>query len=397
MAKALTDIAIQKLKAGPTRREIPDRTPLLYLIMQPTGRRRFALRYRFDGRTRKVTLPTGLSLAAARKMAADAALELDRGGDPREARKAAKAKAAAAAADTLWAICGKYLAREGGKLRTLRQRERVLARHIYPAFGDRPIGSIRRGEIVRLLDRIEDKSGSRTADVVLSILRTVFNWWAVRDESFVPPTVRGMARHSTAAHARTRILYDDELRRVWQTAESSGVFGALLKFLLLTGARKGEVTAMTWDEVVNGIWTLPASRNKTGQELARPLSAAALAIIEAQPHVAGMSYVFTMGEHPLRGVWRMKSRLDAATSVTGWTIHDLRRTSRSLLSRCGVNADVAERCLGHVIGGIRGTYDRYRYQAEMLAAYEALSAQIERILYPQDTVIALRKGAATDA
>jgi integrase len=397
MAKALTDIAIQKLKAGPTRREIPDRTPLLYLIVQPTGRRRFALRYRFDGRTRKVTLPTGLSLAVARKMAADAALELDRGVDPREARKAAKAKAAAAAADTLWAVCGKYLAREGGKLRTLRQRERVLARHIYPAFGDRPIGSIRRGEIVRLLDKIEDKSGSRTADVVLSILRCIFNWWAIRDESFVPPTVRGMARHSTAAHARTRILDDDELRRLWQTAESSGVFGALLKFLLLTGARRGEASALTWDEVVDGIWTLPASRNKTGQELARPLSAAALAIIEAQPRIADVPYVFTIGEHPLRGVWRMKSQLDDVTGVTGWTIHDLRRMSRSLLSRCGVNADIAERCLGHVIGGIRGTYDRYRYLAEMRTAYEALAAQIERILQPRENVVSLRKGAATDA
>jgi integrase len=394
MAKALTDIAIQKLKAGPTRREIPDRTPLLYLIVQPTGRRRFALRYRFDGRTRKVTLPTGLSLAAARKMAADAALELDRGVDPREARNAARAKAAAAAADTLRAICGKYLAREGGKLRTLRQRERVLARHIYPALGDRPIGSIRRGEIVRLLDKIEDQSGSRTADVVLTILRRILNWWALRDESFIPPVIRGMARHSTAAHARSRILDDDELRRVWHAAESSGVFGALLKFLLLTAARRGEASAMTWDEIAAGVWVLPASRNKTGQELARPLSAAALAIIEVQPHIAGVPYVFTMGEHPLRGVWRMKSRLDAATGVTGWTIHDLRRTSRSLLSRCSVNADVAERCLGHVVGGIRGTYDRHRYEDEMRAAYEALAAQIERTIHPRENVVPLRKDAA---
>src|SRR5262245_279068 len=306
MARALTDLAIQKLKPGPSRREIPDRTPLLYLIVQPTGRRRFALRYRFDGRARKVTLPPGLSLAAARKMAADAALELDRGLDPREARKAAKAKAAAAAADTLRAICGKYLSREGSKLRTLRQRERALARYIYPTFGDRPIGSIRRGEIVRLLDQIEDKSGSRTADVALSILRCIFNWWAIRDESFVPPTVRGMTRHSTAAHARTRILDDDELRRVWQAAGSLGVFGALLKFLLLTGARFGEANAMTWDEVAGGVWVLPAARNKTGQELARPLSAAARAVIEAQPRIVGVPYVFTAGTRPLRRVWRMK-------------------------------------------------------------------------------------------
>jgi hypothetical protein len=118
MAKALTDIAIAKLKPSPVRREIPDRTPLLYLVIQPTGRRCFALRYRYDGQSRKVTLPPGLSLAAARKAAADAALDLHRGVDPGEARKAARAKAAAAAADTVQAICGQYLAREGDKLRT---------------------------------------------------------------------------------------------------------------------------------------------------------------------------------------------------------------------------------------------------------------------------------------
>jgi integrase len=392
MAKALTDIAIHKLKAGPTRREIPDRTPLLYLIVQPTGRRRFALRYRFNGRSRKITLPPGLSLATARKAAADAALELDRGVDPGEARAAARAKAVAAAADTVQAISAKYLAREGGKLRSLRQRERLLARYIYPTLGERPVGSIRRGEVVRLLDKIEDASGSRTADAVLSVLSRLFNWWAIRDENFLPPLVRGMARHSTVAHARSRILADDELRRVWKAAESSGVFGPLLKFLLLTGARRGEAGAMTWDEIADGVWTLPRSRNKTGHELARPLSRAALAIVETQPRIAGVPYVFTAGERPLRGVWRMKANLDAATGVTGWTIHDLRRTARSLLSGCGVNSDIAERCLGHVIPGVRGTYDRHQYQAEMLHAFEALAARIDQIVNPPDggNVVPLR-------
>jgi integrase len=227
---------------------------------------------------------------------------------------------------------------------------------------------------------------------VLTVLRRIFNWWALRDESFIPPVVRGMGRHSTAAHARSRILDDDELRRVWKAAEFSGVFGRLLKFLLLTGVRCGEAGAMTWDEIVDGVWTLPAARNKTKQELARPLSRAALAIIEAQPRIAGVPFIFTAGKRPLRGDWRMKSRLDAASGVTVWTIHDLRRTARSLLSRCGVNADVAERCLGHVIGGVRGTYDRHRYQAEMLAAYEALAARIDQIVNPPDgaNVVRLR-------
>jgi integrase len=242
-----------------------------------------------------------------------------------------------------------------------------------------------------LLDKIEDGSGSRTADVVLTVLRRIFNWWALRDESFIPPIIRGMGRHSTAAHARSRILNDDELRHVWKAAESFGAFGPLLKFLLLTGARRGEAGAMTWDEVADGVWTLPAARNKTKQELARPLSRAALAIVEARPHIAGVPFIFAAGKRPLRGDWRMKSRLDAASGVTGWTIHDLRRTARSLLSRCGVNADIAERCLGHVIGGSRGTYDRHRYQVEMLAAYEALALQIERILHRQENIVPIRR------
>jgi integrase len=333
MARALTDIAVYKLKAGPIRREIADRTPLLYVIVQPTGRRRFALRYRFNGQSRKVTLPAGLSLAAARKAAADAALDIDRGVDPGEARKAARAKAAAAAADTVRAICGQYLAREGDKLRTRRQREQLLARHVYPAFGARPIGSIRRGEVVRLLDKIEDQTGSRTADAVLSALRRLFHWWAIRDENFVPPVIRGMSRHSTAAHARSRVLNDDELRRVWKAAEPSGggVFAAYLKFLLLTAARRSEAAGMIWSEIADGVWTLPAARNKTKVELARPLSRAALAIVEAQPCIAGVPFVFTARKRPL-GIWRGKANLDDVTGVTGWTIN--RRVVTSSRCRC---------------------------------------------------------------
>ena len=70
--------------------------------------------------------------------------------------------------------------------------------------------------------------------------------------------------------------------------------------------------------------------------------------------------------------------------MTGWTLHDLRRTARSLMSRAGVNADHAERCLGHVIAGVRGTYDRHEYHAEKQHAFEALAALIERIVNPPE-------------
>jgi integrase len=360
--------------------------------LHPSGRRRFALRYRFEGKSRKVTLAAGLSLAAARKLAADAALDLDRGIDPREARRDAKRKAAEARANTLAAVCAEYIKRDA-KLRTIADRERLLRKHVLPTFGERPIGSIKRGEIVRLLDKVEDASGPRTADITLSVLHRVCNWHAVRDETFVPPFVRGMRRKSAAESARDRTLSDDELRKVWRAAGAAGVFGYLVKFLLLTAARRMEAAAMTWDEVANGLWSLPSSRNKTKQELVRPLSAAAIAVLGAQPRIADCAYVFSLtGRRSFATFNESKTKFDAVTGVIGWTLHDLRRTARSLLSRAGISADIAERCLGHVIGGVRGTYDRHRYLDEMLHAYEALARQIEMIVDPPaDVVVALRK------
>lgn len=130
---------------------------------------------------------------------------------------------------------------------------------------------------------------------------------------------------------------------------------------------------------------LPAARNKAKLDLVRPLNAAALALLEAQRklRVGECAFVFsTTGSGPISGVAERKRELDAAADVSGWTIHDLRRTSRSLMSRAGINADHAERCLGHVIGGVRGTYDRHQYLAEKRHAFDALAAEIARIVNP---------------
>ena len=176
MGKQLTDIAIRNLRAGVARREVPDpgaRGP--YVIVQPSGVKSFAVRYRHDGKTRKLTLKAGISLAAARKMAGDALYEVDQGRDPGAAKKVAKAKAAAAAADTVEAICGEYLKREGKRLRTAAAREATLRRLVYPTLGTRPIAGVTRTEIIRLLDRIEDERGPRMADMTLAVLRKVMN------------------------------------------------------------------------------------------------------------------------------------------------------------------------------------------------------------------------------
>ena len=357
-------------------------------MVQPSGRQGFAVRYRFNGKPHKLTLTGGLSLAAARKAAATAMWELEQGRDPAATRKAAKAKAT----DTLQAICEEYVKREGPRLRTVGQRHAVLRRLVYPTLGNRQIDSIRRSEINRLLDKIADENGPAQADRALAFLGRVFNWHASRSDEFRSPIVRGMARTKPRERARSRILTDDELPRVWQAAGDAGMFGALVKFLLLSAARRSEAAGLRWSEISADGWLLPAARNKTKVELLRPLSQAARDLLAQLPRFADCEYVFTLrGRRPITDISSSKRELDARSGVAGWVIHDLRRCSRSLLSRAGVNADIAERCLGHVLPGVRGTYDRHHYQAEMLHAFEALAARINQIVNPPDgNVVPLR-------
>lgn len=393
MAKrGLTDLAIRNLKPSAARREIPDRGGL-YVVVQPSGVKSFAVRYRFNKEPRKLTLQTGVTLAQARKLAADAMYDVAKGIDPGEAKKTAQAKAAAAAKDTLRAICEEYQKRDGKTLRTADVRASNLERLVYPALGSRQIDGIKRSEIVRLLDKIEDENGPRQADIMLALLRRVMNWHAGRSDEFRSPIVRGMARCKPKERERSRVLNDDELRAVWKAADTAGTFGALVRFLLLTCARRNEAAKITGDELDGtGCWILPASRSKTKVDVARPLSRAAQAILDAQPHIGNCQFVFTNdGKRPIGGFSYLKKEFDKACGVSGWQLHDLRRSARSLLSRAGVVSDHAERCLGHAIGGVRGVYDRHRYIEEMRAAYEQLAQQIERIVSPTDNVTPMRR------
>src|SRR5262249_25603175 len=139
----------------------------------------------------------------ARKDWATALHGLAQGCDPAAAREDAKLKAATAQANTLAAVCDSHLKRK--KMRTSDQRERILRKLVLPKLGNRPITSIRRSEIVALLDGIEDNNGARTADVALGHLRAVMNWFAARDDEFQPPFVRGMGRQVAAEHRRSRV------------------------------------------------------------------------------------------------------------------------------------------------------------------------------------------------
>jgi integrase len=354
------------------------------LMVTSSGHKSYVAQYRADGRSRRYTIGSAakLDLNRARKAAKAIFGQVAHGHDP----VADKRREAEADRHSLRAVCERYFAREGGKLRTTEKRRATLERLVYGKLGARQIDDIRRSEIQHLLDDIEDERGAAMADQTLAFLRKILNWHAARSDDFRSPIVRGMTRRDPESRERSRILTDGELRAVWTTAEKySGPWGQLMRFLLLTAARRTEAAEMSWAELSGDEWTIPKERYKTNVDVTLPLSTAAKKVLAELPKIQGCEFVFTTnGRRPVSGLSVFKMQFDMACGVKDWRLHDLRRTARSLMSRAGVAPDVAERCLGHTIAGVRGVYDRHKYLEEMRHAFEALSTLIDRIVHPQE-------------
>jgi integrase len=140
---------------------------------------------------------------------------------------------------------------------------------------------------------------------------------------------------------------------------------------------------MRWDDIDGGVWTIQRSEREKANAGSLQLPKAVIAIIEAQPQLAGNPHVFAAGKGngPFNSFSQRKEEIDAKLPrLLAWTIHDLRRTARSLLSRADVRPDISERVLGHAIPGIEGVYDRHSYDEEKGKALAALASLVDRIL-----------------
>lgn len=293
--------------------------------------------------------------------------------------------------DSFAAVAENYFKRhvEARALRTAPEIRRVLDKHILPLWRDRAFEDIRRSDVATMLDRVEDASGPRQADVCLGIVRAIMNWYAARSD-YLPPLARGMSRVDTNGKKRARVLDDDELRAVWAAAEANGQFGAVIRLLLLTAQRREKVAAMKWSDIaIDGTWNVETEDREKGNLGAVVLPEAALQIIREQDRLGENPYIFPgrvgRGKRPTEGHFQgfspCKRALDKKLStMPPWRIHDLRRTARSLMARAGVRPDVAERVMGHTIPGVEGVYDRYDYRAEKADALKRLAALIELIL-----------------
>jgi integrase len=361
------------------------------------GARAFILNYRLRGREHRFTIgawPDWSALRAVRE-ARSLRQRVDRGENPIEDRT--PPSTTATVGSVLDDFVVRHVRNKNQPLRSADEYESAFDRLVKPRIGKLGIYELRRSHIVKLLDEIEDTNGPVMADRTLAYIRKAFNWHATRDDQFNVPVVRGMARIKPKERARTRVLSDEEIRIIWPLLGEARTFGALVKMLLLTAQRRDEVARMSHKEIAkDGIWTIPAERYKTKRPNHVPLSKAALTLLTQQPRFDDCDFIFpSRAKTPYSGFGKSKAALDKAVltamrqqakkgakvePIPNWTLHDLRRTAKTLMVRAGVRPDISERVLGHVIVGVEGTYDRHSYAEEKREGLEKLATTIDRIV-----------------
>jgi integrase len=385
--KTMTDAGVAALGSRANAYTVPDpEMPGLYVRVQPTGRKSYCAVTRGpSGKQIWQTIGTSTlySIGEAREKARETIRAIREGKD-REGPEAFET------------VAESWFERhvEAKKLISAPDLRSALDRHLIPAWRGRDFASVRRGDVAKLLDSVEDSNGAVVADFMLAVIRMIANWYATRHEDYASPIVRGMRRTNPKARARARILDDNEIREVWRVAEANGTFGAFIRVALLTAQRREKVVAMRWEDLgLDGEWRIPTGEREKGTAGSLMLPKIAMEIIKAQPRFVSNPHVFAgRGDCYIQGQSKRKAQFDAKlTGVAPWTVHDLRRSGRSLMARAGVRPDIAERVLGHAIRGVEGVYDRHSYREEKAHALNALASLIESIVNPTENVIAIRK------
>ena len=406
MRRKISKSTVDRLRPG---KIIADSNPVGFVARRlASGAVTYGFRYRdkHGGRQRWIGLGLHGAITAdqARKKALKVAAGLQDGSNPVSvAVQAAQRKQSAH--NSVNEVLDNFLARHvRPNLRSAREIERTFTIYVRPKIGGKSIYDLKRGDIVDLLDTIEDSGAPVMADRVLAHLRTAFNWEAVRNEEFKPPIVKKMARTRPKERARTRILADDEIRDVWSALDQLGdtapaCFPAFVRVLLLTAARRAMASNMTFDEIEGHDWVVPGARNKGKLDHLVPLTDAVINLLGEKRK--GFIFSSDGGKTPFSGFSKAKAALDAKVGeirkaagrkpVAPWVLHDLRRTARTLMSKAGVSPDHAERVLAHTIGGVRGVYDRHEFADEKRDALERLGALVGRILRPGASVVSFPK------
>lgn len=404
----LTDRSLKRKRPATGQLELWDSlVPGFGLRISFGGRRTFFVMGRcwhIDKKTKKskygqvrrtVGTTATLTLAEARDKAREMLSEFAKGVDPKETETRAKIAVERQNRETFRSVADEFLETHAAGLRTFDEMRARLERDILPKWGALSIRDLTRAD-VKALVRNKAKKHPISANRLLALVRSIFNWALDEDLIDASPAVR--VKPPGIETERERVLNDDELRCLWAGFDNLGTpLKQLFQILLLTGQRRGEVAGMTWAEIEGDTWRLPRERTKSKKGHLVPLSPLVVKIINNVPKIDDNTLVFASerrGDKPVSGWNMVKARLDkivaqAAANAAGekldmekhalphWTIHDLRRSFATGLRTLGIDRLTVSKSLNHAEAGITKIYDRYAADPEKRRAMEVWARHIQ--------------------
>jgi integrase len=309
--------------------------------------------------------------AKARKVAEDLHARVHLGEDPAAQKKQNRNEAS----DTFGKLVQAYLAFKETELRggSYDQVKRHLEINV-KSLHALPLSSIDQRIIGDRLNAVAKANGAVTANRTRASLSAMFTWAMGEGRAAANPVTSTAKRKE---NSRERVLTDDELRAVWLAAGDDH-HGTIVKLLMMTGQRRGEIAGLRWSEIDldRNLIVLPGERTKNGKPHELPITDTVRNIIRSQPKTEGRDFLFGYGEGAFSGWSRAKEILDEAIAKSSnalprFVLHDFRRTSATKMADIGIAPHVIEAVLNHVSGhkgGIAGIYNRALYTAEKAQA-----------------------------
>jgi integrase len=358
------------------------------------GSRTFIYQYKVGAKHRRLTLGSvqAVDFSAARDTAKDLYAKVRLGGDPAGEKRHARAKAT----ETFDAIVKLYLDRQRLQLRpssyvNLKHHLNVHAKALHRL----QLEKITRRDIASCVMSVKTNSGIVISNRVRSSLSGFFAW-TIGEGLLESNPVIGTNR--SEEKSRARVLDFAELRLIWNALPDDH-YGAILRLLMLTGQRAGEIAGLRWSEIQDNAFLLPSHRTKNKSEHLIPLSSAASDIIAAQtkrktPDSKLRDLIFGYSSGPFSGWSGCKEALDARIAekaekpLPHWTVHDLRRSFATHAAGIGIQPHIVEAILNHISGhraGVAGIYNRATYEPEKRTALDRWAEHLIAIVESRES------------
>ena len=387
----LTDSKVKSLRPKKSRYIVWEEGGTgLGLRVSPADRKSFIFMYRFDGKPRMMTLGPypKLKLVAARLKVAQAKDRLSQEIDP--GQELIESKESLRGAHSVKALIDEYIEKWAKpRKRSWKEDERILRKDVQPVWGKKKAQTIKRRDIVLLLDEIVDRGAPIQANRTLAVIRKMFNFALSRGILELSPCVQIPA--PSKENQRDRVLSDEEIRSIWLSLDDAGMIKKIqlaLKLQIITGQRKGEIIGAEWSDLnlKDGWWIIPKEKAKNNLPHRVPLSSLALKILkEAKELSKGSPFLFPSPTKENSHV--TEPAIDRAIrnnrelfDVDHFVPHDLRRTVASQITAMGIPRLTVSKILNHVESGITAVYDRHSYDKEKRVALEKWSKRLEKIV-----------------